>query len=149
MFMRIGWGWRIMFLYASFATMIIILVIKSSHQQFDLVSKDYYKDEIGYQKVLDASKNEALLAGNIDIHADRDKVVIDFPQEFKGKAMQGEIRFFSVVQQDWDRVFKVNNEGGTAIIPRAKLENTNYKIKISYSVDGKEYYHESQIMLHQ
>lgn len=52
-----------------FCRLIAILVIGSSRQQIDLVSPDYYKDEIGYQNVIDARKNLAALWTDVAIHA--------------------------------------------------------------------------------
>ncbi len=85
--MKIGWGWKIAGLYSVFVVLILVLVIKANNQHFDLVSKDYYDAEIGYQKVLDAGKNQASLSKSLNIHANSSDVVIEFPDEFKSKVL--------------------------------------------------------------
>ena len=91
--MKIGWGTKIAILYGGFVLFMTTLVIASSHQHFDLVSKDYYDAEIAYQKVIDAGKNQSALSTPLAIHADAHTVIIDFPDEFKNRAYQGIFSF--------------------------------------------------------
>ena len=146
--MKISWGWRIGILYVGFVLFMGTLVIASNRQHFDLVSKDYYGEEIAYQKVIDAGKNQAALSQPLSIHASGQSVTIDFPDEFKSRSLSGDIQFYSPVDADWDRNFKINAQNNTVTIARSALKNTRYTIKISCNVDGKSYYQESEIMLH-
>ena len=136
-------------LYSLFAGMIITLVVASSRQQIDLVSKDYYKDEIAYQEVLDAGKNQAQLAGAVSVHANESAVFIDFPAEFSELIKTGKLQFYAVMNKDWDYTMRLNTGEGMLVVPREKLHNTRYVIKMAYAVNGKDYYYESQIDLHQ
>jgi hypothetical protein len=125
----------------------IILVVASSRQKFDLVSKDYYKDEIAYQNVLDAGHNQSALSTPIGIHANGASVILEFPSDFKGRTLTGDVLFYSPVNEDWDRDVKISADDNTMTIPRSKLNNTRYTIKINCVVDGKAYYQESDIQL--
>jgi len=146
--MTIGWGWKIMLLYAGFVAMIIALVVASSHQKVDLVSKDYYNDEIAYQKVLDASKNQAGLAGSLAIHANEREIIIEFPSEFSTKSLTGNVTLYSASHQEWDKNFPISTSNGVLSIPRKRLERSVYTIKVAYTVGGKNYYSESELDLH-
>ncbi len=146
--MKLGWGWKIAILYGGFVVIIIALVVGSSRQSFDLVSDDYYGEEIAYQKVIDASKNQSALSRAMQVHATSREVVIDLPEEFKDKVFSGSVQFYSPVNSKWDRSFKLTREGNTVTIDRTKLLNTRYKLKISCTVDGRNYYQESEIYLH-
>lgn len=146
--MKISWGWKIVLLYSGFVGIIVTLVVASSRQQIDLVSKDYYQQEIAYQKVIDAGKNQAGLSRPMDVHANTQNVVISFPEEFKGKALGGDVKFYSPVNEKWDRSYKIDADNNTVTISRANLKNTRYTIKINCLVDGKSYYQESEIHLH-
>ena len=145
--MKIGWGWKIAILYGCFVVMILCLVVASSHQHFDLVSKNYYDAEIGYQQKIDAGKNQSALSAPLMIHANEKSVTIDFPDEFRNKALSGDIEFYAPVNAEWDRSFKITAQNNSVTIPRSALQNTRYTIKISCTVDGKNYYQESEIML--
>lgn len=146
--MKFSWGWKITILYAGFVVLILTLVYKSSHQHFDLVSKDYYKDEIAYQNVLDAGKNQSGLSSPVSIHADDKVIVFEFPAEFNAMSFTGNIMFYSVTNAALDKKFDIQVEKNTVSIQRSKLENTSYKVKINWQVDKKAYYQESEINLH-
>jgi hypothetical protein len=146
--MKIGWGWKIALLYSGFVAIIVTLVVASSRQSIDLVSSDYYKDEIAYQDVLDAGKNLAALTGQVSIHAGSNDVVIEMPAELKDKMLSGDVRFYSPVNKDWDKTYKVNGNGSNMVISRAELKNTNYVVKVNLKSEGKGYYQESELQLH-
>lgn len=146
--MTIGWGWKIGLLYTGFAAMIICLVFASNKQKIDLVSKDYYKDEIAYQQVLDASKNQAGLNGALSVYANASNVVIDFPGDFTSKQLSGNVTLYSAVNQDWDKRIPISTSDNKMMIPRKDLQHTIYTVKVNYKADGKDFYYETQIDLH-
>ncbi len=146
--MKLGWGWKIAILYGGFVAIIVALVVGSSRQSIDLVSKDYYGDEIAFQKVIDASKNQSALSQPMTIYANASNVVIDFPEEFKDKVLSGNVQFYSPVNPNWDKTFVINKENNSLNIDRRSLRNTRYMLKISCKVDGKDYYQESELYLH-
>jgi hypothetical protein len=146
--MSINWGWKIALLYIGFVTLILSLVVASSHQHFDLVSKNYYQDEISYQQVIDAGKNQSGLSAPMGIHAGKQTVEIDFPPEFKNKVISGEVHFYSALDARWDHSFKINAQNNSFSISRQALHDTRYTVKINCIEDEKNYYQESEIILH-
>lgn len=144
----LSWGWKIALTYGGFVVLIISLVWASSRQHFDLVSKDYYEEEIAYQKVIDAGKNQSALSKPVTIYANDKTVTIEFPNDFKGKSLSGNIQFYAPVNAGWDRNYKIGGQDNRVTIQRSELQNTRYTIKISCTADGKNYYQESEIMLH-
>lgn len=147
--MKIGWGGRIAFLYGGFVLLIAALVTGAMRQDFDLVADDYYAQELAYQDVLDAGKNQSALSAPATVYANATDVVIEFPEEFKGKVINGNVHFYSPVEDAWDKQVKLENATAVVTVPRAGLENTRYKIKLSWQVDEKNYYQESDINLYQ
>ncbi len=146
--MKISWGWKVGLLYGSFVVLMLALVFAANHQHFDLVSKDYYDAEVGYQKVIDAGKNQSALSKPLAVHANETSVFIDFPDEFKYKKLAGMVLFYSPVNSEWDYNFRINTADNSITVPRTALHNTRYTIKINCVVDGKNYYQESEIYLH-
>lgn len=145
--MKIGWGWKIMALYGAFVLMIAGLVTASSRQKIDLVSPDYYKQEIGYQAVLNANKNQSALSATPRVYATATEVVVELPAELEKKVLAGNIHLYAPVNKDWDKNIEVKTSRIT--IPRSTLQKIVYELKISYSADGKEYYYETRLDLHQ
>ncbi|MFZ8343681.1 FixH family protein, partial [Staphylococcus aureus] len=54
-----NWGYKLLLAFISFALIIGILVYKSINTKYDLVSTEYYKDELRYQDKIDGSGNAA------------------------------------------------------------------------------------------
>lgn len=144
---KLGWGCRIAVLYGGFVILIVALVTGSMRQDFQLVSTDYYGDEIRYQEVIDAGKNQAALSAPVAIVADANTVNIELPQEFAGVPVTGEVHFYSPVNADWDKVIDMNTSNKILSIPRTQLHTTRYKVKITWNANNKQYYQESEIAL--
>lgn len=143
--MKINWGAKVAILYLSFVALIITLVVGSMHQKFDLVSKDYYKQEIEYQRVIDASKNQAALSAPVTVIKASNEVLINFPQDFKNKNISGTIQFYSPIDASMDKQFNIAAVNNSMAINDKDLHKTNYKVKLSWQANGKNYYQESDI----
>jgi nitrogen fixation protein FixH len=145
--MKIGWGTRIAFLYGGFVLIIAALVIGSMRQNYDLVSADYYQQELEYQKTIDAGKNQAALSSPVHLHANESNVMLKFPAEFEGKVLEGKVQFYSPVDASLDKSFELAAENNSMFISRSKLNKAAYKVKINWQEGGKGYYQESAINL--
>ena len=110
--------------------------------------KDYYKQEIAYQQVIDASRNQSKLTGTLSIHANEKEITIEFPDDFSNKALTGNVNLYAASNQDWDKDFPVDVSNQKMTIPRTHLKPTLYTMKVTYVVDGKSYYYQTQIDLH-
>lgn len=146
--MKISWGWKIGLLYLGFVGLIVTLVVASSRQHIDLVSPSYYADEVAYQGVIDAGKNQSGLSSAINVHADAQNVVITIPTELATAGAKGVVRFYSPVDAKFDRKFDLQSSGNSMSIDRSKLKNTRYTIKIDIEANGKKYYQETELNLH-
>ena len=144
---KINWGAKIAMLYGGFVVLIVILVTGSMRQDFDLVSADYYQQELEYQKVIDASKNQSALSSPVQLHADGQYVYLDFPQEVVQKTIAGNVQFYSEVKTQWDKTMPLTPATGKMTISRSELQKTNYLVKISWNADGVDYYQETRINL--
>lgn len=145
--MKIGWGTRIAVLYGGFVVMIGILVYLSAKQEFHLVAKDYYQQELAFQDVIDAGKNQSGLSRAVDIMKTTDYITFSFPPEFSGEDIEGDITFYSPVNAQWDRTYAIAANGIIFAIPTHALEKTRYHVKISWESAGKKYFQENELVL--
>ena len=60
-----NWGYKILTVYIIFIAGILLLVFKSSTQNQDLVTKDYYEQELKYQQVIDATERANALSSEV------------------------------------------------------------------------------------
>ena len=95
--MTLNWGHKLTIVFIAFAAFIFFLIYKTTQSHFDLVSKDYYKDELAYQQVIDGTNLANKLSSGIQVQQQNDQISIQFPQEMKQKKAEGTI-FFTVLQ---------------------------------------------------
>lgn len=145
---KINWGAKIALLYGGFVALIVILVAGSMRQDFDLVAPDYYSQEIKYQQVIDAGKNQSELSAPVSVSATETTVSIDFPTEFTNKVINGTVQFYSPVNSAWDKTVKINTADNSMTVLRSELQATTYTIKMNWEADGKKYYQETSLKLH-
>ena len=63
-----NFGGKIVILYLSFVGLILTLVFMSYGQKVELVSTDYYAQEINFQQKINATNNEKSLSGSSITH---------------------------------------------------------------------------------
>lgn len=144
---KIGWGTRVALLYGGFVAIIVILIVGSMRQDFDLVSKDYYAEEIAYQNTIDAGKNQSELSAPAFVTTDAGYVTVSFPQEFKNKDVKADLHFYSPVSASLDSKFSEHTSNGAIAVARKSLKNERYKLKIGWESEGKKYYQETEVDL--
>jgi hypothetical protein len=146
--MALNWGHKITIVLILFAVLMFTLVYKSIKTDFELVSKDYYKDELQYQQVIDGSSNAATLSSNIIITQNEQGVTVQFPNEMKGKLLEGELWFYCAYNDTKDRRIKIDvtNEA-VQFIERSKLAAGNYIVKTTWKAAGTGYYNEQSFSI--
>lgn len=142
---KINWGTRIVLLYAGFVMLTVTLVYKSMRTDFDLVSNDYYNEELKYQEIIDAGKNQATLSAPVQIEQQGNIIQFKFPPEFTGTTMTGSVHFYSAINEEWDRQYTLNTINGQSRISSDKLKHGQYTAKIRWTHNGKAYYQETSI----
>lgn len=145
--MKMNWGARIAILYMSFVALIVTLVYRSMHEKFDLVTKDYYGEEIRYQEVIDAGKNQAALSAPVHFTQNGKEMTLIFPKEFQGKQMKGTVQFYSAVNAQWDKTFEVNIDDAKAAVSIADMRPARYTVKLKWDEHNKLYYQETTLKI--
>ena len=146
--MSISWGTKIIFLYVGFIALIGTLVWKSTQTKFDLVSEDYYAQEVGYQTRLDAQAATAGLAQKPVMSVSPDAILIFFPQTFANKSIQADFKLYNAANAALDKQFdKLVAREGRITIERKGLPASRYTGKLSWTCDGQTYYQETELNL--
>jgi hypothetical protein len=89
-----NWGIRITILYIGFVALILTLVFTSMRSKEDLVSKDYYLQELRYEERIDAIKNYNALGEDVAYFVKGKDVEVVCPKSLLEKGTSGEIVFF-------------------------------------------------------
>jgi len=146
--MKIGWGYRIAFLYISFASLIIYFVTRSMGEKIDLVSTDYYAQELKFQDKIESINRSNSLTEPLTFELNDSEIIITYPGDLKGKPIVGNIIFFRPSDNIWDKTFKIKpGSDGMQIISTNGFTKGMYRIKIEYEVEGNKYYSEKQVVV--
>ena len=146
--MTLNWGHKLTIFICAFAGMIILLVYKCTQTNFDLVTKEYYKDELVYQQVIDGTKLANSLSSKTTVALDESNINIQFPQEMKGQTLSGTAWFYCPADARRDKKIALSvNAEALQQLSRQQFLPGRYTVKLSWSADGKQYYSESSIEL--
>lgn len=142
-----SWGNKLIIVFMVFAALMATLVYKATQAKFELVSKDYYQDELRYQDKIDGAANAALEAP-ISIQVNDEIISIEFPDAQKNANITGEAWFYCSVDATKDKRFVLSVDStGIQRIERKGLQKGDYQVKISYEINQKKYYVAQQLHL--
>jgi hypothetical protein len=139
------WGTKLLLVFAAFALMMSTLVFMCMKQNFELVSKDYYKDELRYQDKIDGMNNLNKI-GNVLIRENGDKISIQLPKEVQGSALKGQALFYCPANSinDHNLPLEVNDQG-LMLIDKSKLAKASYQVKLYWEIGNEQYYTEQNL----
>ncbi len=138
-----NWGNKLVVVFILFALLMATLVYKAVNTKFELVSKDYYKDELRYQDRIDGRNNAALI-GKVSVTQDAEALIIGLPDEMKGVKVEGEAWFYCKTDAVRDRkiALAVDTSGKQVILKTQLSRGTTYEIKLNWQAGDQKYYTE-------
>lgn len=143
--MKISWGYKIFFVYIVFVAGILFLVFKANQEKFDLVTEDYYGQELKYQNVINEKANVAQLSAPPIITHSVDKINIELPQEFTNKDVKGEVYLYrpSDASKDVHQPFAINGNNIQVQLPA--VLSGSYELKLSWQAANKNFFNEQKV----
>jgi len=139
------WGTKLLLVFTAFALLMSPLVYMCMKQKLELVSKDYYKDELRYQDKIDGMNN-ANKIGNVLIQENQENVSIQLPKEVQGLALKGQATFYCTVNSLNDRTLPLEvNDEGFMLISKTKLAKAKYLVKLNWQIGNDLYYTEKKL----
>jgi hypothetical protein len=141
-----SWGYKIAILYIGFVMLILTLVGVSSGEKVDLVSADYYEQELKFQNKLDDSKRSNELEQPLEWIVVPGAIKLKFPKEFKGRKTEASVYLLRPSDSKMDKTIKVLSDTTTErLIATDKVIAGIYKMEISWEAEGQKYYNEGVI----
>jgi hypothetical protein len=142
-----NWGWKIAILYSSFVCFMLAMVCKASNQKVELVTTNYYEEELRYQQHID----HAHLADSLHLQpvwsVDRNHVSVLFPGSAHAK-VSGTIAFYCPSDEKKDFKYPFTVVADSVItITHANLSQGVYRVNTGWQQNGKELYSESVIKI--
>lgn len=142
-----NWGNKLILVFILFAVMMSVLVYKSINTHYDLVSKDYYKDELRYQDKIDGMDNAAKVS-DVVVTQDAENVIVNFPKELNKSKTKGEAWFYCATDDMKDKKIPLEiDTSGKQFFPKKELSKTNYILKLSWKIDTLNYFAEKRVII--
>ncbi|MDN5205048.1 FixH family protein [Fulvivirgaceae bacterium BMA10] len=145
-----NWGKGIILTFIVFALFIFSAVYICMRQDINLVTKDYYKQELAYQSQIDRINNSQHLREKPELkfHHDTKTAELRFPGELSIDFDKGKILFFRPSNAKLDVTHEINlDSDGTQSIDLSDFKKGLWKAKISWKSGEKEYFREVVIVI--
>lgn len=140
-----NWGNKLMFVFIAFAGLMFVMVYKAMNTRFELVSKEYYQDELRYQDKIDGRANAAEIS-SVTIVSENENLVLQLPKELAGQTIKGEAWFYCKTDaiKDLKLPLSIDLEG-RQFVEKKKLPAEKYLLKLTWETTEKKYYLEKDI----
>ncbi len=142
-----SWGNKLIIVFVVFAGLIGTLVYKSMNTKFELVTKDYYKDELRYQDKIDGKANAAKLS-SITVTQNESQIVIALPKEMEGFVIDGELWFYCQTDAAKDvRIAWNAKSSNQQPVSKKDIQKGKYLLKFSWKSGNDNYYVEKEVIV--
>ncbi len=143
-----NWGQKLMLVFVVFAAGMIYLAYRCMHINSDLVSKEYYKDELRYQDVIDGTRSANALNGKIRLIQQDERIIVQLPAEMKNERVSGNIWFYCAANAKNDRHISIKlDTEASQLINKKMLSPGNYTVKFDWTGNNKHYYWEQPLSI--
>lgn len=127
-----------------FAFFIGTLVTLCVREDISLVSKDYYQEELDYQAQLQRLNNTQMLSQKPTVKFIGQELTITWAENTTIE--RGELKLFCPSNAKLDKQFPLQ-QSREQIFKTASLKKGLYKVKLLWTMEGKEYYYEQEIYI--
>jgi len=144
-----NWGWYIFLSFVLFAIFIITLVVRTMQEDVNLVSEDYYQQEMKYQDQIDRIENSAGIDPiDLSVNYEEQVVVFSFPPSLAQKSVEGELYFFRPSNSSLDyRIKLALDPDFTQKVSLRNLSKGMWRVKISWIEGEKGFFQEKVLVL--
>lgn len=144
-----NFGHKIAIGYTGFVLFIVVMVVMSFKQNFQLEEENYYEHELVFQDEITAENNYNALAGETQI-LNNGGIEITLPKELllHQTEVQIELKRPSNASFDKSYSFELNNANKISI-PKKDLIAGVYNLKVNFEIEGKQYMYKKGIYFSQ
>jgi hypothetical protein len=146
--MKMNWGTGIAMLYVGFMIGILTLVVMSTRQKIDLVTTNYYEEELRFQGKMDKMARAKALADPIRWEVKPEGVLVQFPTATDATAPSGTISLYCPSDERKDVSFPiVVNPAGQQLLPAGSIQSGRYTLQIDWQQGTETYWSEGVLRI--
>ncbi|MCD6019218.1 MAG: FixH family protein [Bacteroidetes bacterium] len=142
-----NFGNKIVILYLGFVSLIVTLVTLCYKQDVELVSSDYYAQEIQFQDKIDASTNARTSDYSIEHAVTNKEITLTADSVLLSADFKGTVTLFRPSDSKMDVTYPMNFSKQQQIIETKDLTRGVYKLQLSWVSNQKPYFKEEVIFI--
>ena len=147
--MKINWGTGIVIAFICFISFIMYFIITMSTNDkydFDLVTEDYYGQELEFQEDLNKEEHSKTLKTNINFTKTEAGVTINFPKDIDYKNITGTVFLYRPSNKQFDFEIPISLSNHNLLIPDKRLLGGRWNIKIDWKYNDNSYIYKTEII---
>ena len=147
--MKFNWGTGVIVAFVLFISFIMYFVISMNTNKkydHDLVTEEYYQQELEYQNDIDKEKKATGLKENIQWKKSDNGIVIIFPNDLDFKEVSGKVFLYRPSNKQLDFETAISLSDYNLLIPDKRLLDGRWNIKVDWQYNGKSYLYKKEIL---
>ena len=147
--MKINWGTSIVIAFILFIAFIMYFVVSmmtNKKYDHDLVTEEYYEEELLHQNEIDKMNNAKALQANVNWEKTSEGIEIVFPSNLNYKTITGKVFLYRPSNKKLDSEFNISLSNNIMLIPKTKLLDGRWNIKVDWQYQGVPYLYKESIV---
>lgn len=139
---KLNWGAGIAVSYLGFVAMILVLVVMSTGEKIDLVTTQYYTEELHFQDKINKINRTKALTDPLQWKLENKDLIIRFPESSEPGKLSGTVKLYCPSNDKKDAVFALQSIDGKQTIPLSRVANGRYLLQIDWKNGDLSYWNE-------
>lgn len=141
------YGHGIVLALSAFVLLMAWFMVRAIHNQEELVTNDYYAQELRYQDRIDQLERTAAL-GSVAVDAHPGLLTITLPSNLLGAQVTGELYLMRPNDARFDHRQTVRADGeGRIVVDTRQLARGAYAMQLDWTANGEDYFTEQRLYL--
>jgi nitrogen fixation protein FixH len=144
------WPLGIILTFVIFIGGTVGLVILACHNPADLVSANYYEDEVRFQTQMDRLDRTRQLdsPATVTCDAGQRRITISLPTRHAQAASEGCVELYRPSESGLDRRIKLETDSnGIQTIDTSKLKPGSWKVKVTWKAGGEDFFLDQNVVV--
>jgi nitrogen fixation protein FixH len=146
--MKIHWGKGLVVVFVIFAVGILLMVRASMNREVDLVSDDYYQQELRHEYQIESQRRSDSLPERLSVGVTSGVVSLRLPGSFSPDSTNGTLTFYrpADLHKDFIVALKLDSTN-SQVVPTTSLQKGLWRIKVRWTQHHRDYYHEEALVI--
>ncbi len=140
--MKFNWGKGIVLAFLLFIGFILSFVFRMIFDDAynnEMVSPEYYKEELEYQSKIDKIKAYKMLQDTVRYNYRKEGLILYFPKDIENQEVLGSISFYRPSSIKKDSTIQFQTATNTYFLPNLSLQHGRWNLNIDFSANDNAY----------